>query len=112
MPDASGLDRTAAVSRHATDFFMNHPAARSIVVMDGFRLLDGQMKSNAATFFVGLKGFEERYAGDNAETQSAPALMKDAAAKFASIAEGVILPISPLSNPGRGTVGGLELCTH
>ncbi len=79
MPDASGLDRTAAVSRHATDYFMNHPAARSIVVLDGFSLLDGQMKSNAATFFVGLKDFEERYAGDNAETQSAPALMKDAA---------------------------------
>jgi multidrug efflux pump len=109
MPDASGLDRTAAVSRHAIDYFMNHPAAKSIVVMDGFSLLDGQMKSNAATFFVGLKDFEERYAGDNAETQSAPALMKDAAQKFAQIAEGVILPINPPSIPGLGTTGGMEL---
>lgn len=109
MPDASGLDRTAAVSRHATDYFMSHPAARSIVVLDGFSLLDGQMKSNAATFFVGLKDFEERYAGDNAETQSVPALMRDAAAKFANIAEGVILPINPPSIPGLGTTGGMEL---
>ncbi len=109
MPDASGLDRTAAVSRHATDYFMNHPAAKSIVVMDGFSLLDGQMKSNAATFFVGLKDFEERYAGDNAQTQSAPALIKDAAQKFAQIAEGIILPINPPSIPGLGTTGGMEL---
>ncbi len=109
MPDASGLDRTAAVSRHAIDYFMNHPAAKSIVVMDGFSLLDGQMKSNAATFFVGLKDFEERYAGDNAETQSAPALIKNAAQKFAQITEGVILPINPPSIPGLGTTGGMEL---
>src|SRR5690606_1624642 len=58
MPDASGLDRTSSVSRHATEYFMQHPATRSIVVIDGFSLLDGQMKSNAATFFVGLKDFE------------------------------------------------------
>jgi multidrug efflux pump len=109
MPDASGLDRTAAVSRHATDYFMNHPAAKSIVMLDGFSLLDGQMKSNAATFFVGLKDFKERYAGDNAETQSVPALMTDAAAKFAHIAEGIILPINPPSIPGLGTTGGMEL---
>ena len=57
-----GLDRTGAVSRRATDYFMNHPATKSIVVMDRYSLLDRQMKSNAATFFVGLKDFEERYA--------------------------------------------------
>jgi multidrug efflux pump len=58
---------------------------------------------------VGLKDFKERYAGDNAETQSVPALMTDAAAKFAHIAEGIILPINPPSIPGLGTTGGMEL---
>ena len=57
MPDASGPRPHRAVSRHAIDYFMNHPAAKSIVVMDGFSLLDGQIKSNAGTFFVGLQGF-------------------------------------------------------
>ncbi len=57
MPDAAGLDRTGAVSRHATDYFMNHPATKSIVVMDGYSLLDGQMKSNAAYIFRWSQGF-------------------------------------------------------
>lgn len=109
MPDASGLDRTADVSRHATDYFMNHPATKSIVVMDGFSLLDGQMKSNASTFFVGLKDFDERYAGDNADTQGAPALMEAAMKAFSRIPEGIILPINPPSIPGLGTTGGMEL---
>lgn len=109
MPDASGLDRTAEVSRHATEYFMKHPATRSIVVVDGFSLLDGQMKSNASTFFVGLKDFEERYVGDNADTQSAPALIESAAKAFAQIPGGIILPINPPSIPGLGTTGGMEL---
>ena len=109
MPDAAGLDRTGAVTRHATDYFMNHPATKSIVVMDGYSLLDGQMKSNAATFFVGLKDFEERYAGDNADVQSAPGLLKDAAEKFARVGGGVILPVNPPSIPGLGTTGGMEM---
>ncbi|WP_025040099.1 efflux RND transporter permease subunit [Nitrosospira briensis] len=109
MPDASGLDRTGGVSQHATDYFMNHPAAKSIVVMDGFSLLDGQMKSNAATFFVGLKDFKERYADDNARTQSVPALMASAAKSFSRITEGIILPLNPPSIPGLGTTGGMEL---
>lgn len=109
MPDASGLDRTSSVSRHATEYFMQHPATRSIVVIDGFSLLDGQMKSNAATFFVGLKDFEERYAGDNAATQSVPAILEGAMQAFAHISEGIILPINPPSIPGLGTTGGMEL---
>lgn len=109
MPDAAGLDRTSNVSRHATDYFMKSPAAKSIVVIDGFSLLDSQNKSNAAVFFVGLKDFEERYSSDNIRTQNARAVMMDAFKTFSGVREGLILPINPPSIPGLGTTGGMEM---
>jgi multidrug efflux pump len=108
MPDAASLDRTGDVSRHVTDFFMQNPAAQSVVVVDGYSLLDGQIKSNAATFFVGLKDFGERYSGDNLRTQNARAVITDAFKAFSQVREGIILPINPPSIPGLGTTGGLE----
>jgi multidrug efflux pump len=109
MPDAAGLDRTGRVSRHATDHFMKSPAARGIVVIDGYSLLDSQSKSNASVFFVGLKGFSERYSAGNIRTQNARAVALDAFRAFSQVREGIILPINPPSIPGLGTTGGLEL---
>jgi multidrug efflux pump len=109
MPDAAGLDRTAAVSARAADFFIRHPAAAGTVVVDGYSLLDGQTKSNASTLFVGLKGFDERYSSENIRSQNARALALAAFAELSHIREGMALPINPPSIPGLGTTGGLEL---
>ena len=78
MPDAAGLDRTGAVSRHATDYFIKSPATEGVVVVDGYSLLDGQTKSNASVFFVGLKDFAERYSSENIRTQNSRAVILDA----------------------------------
>jgi multidrug efflux pump len=109
MPDAAGLDRTAAVSARAADFFIRNPATAGTVVVDGYSLLDGQTKSNASTLFVGLKGFDERYSSENVRTQNARALAQEAFQTFSQIREGMALPVNPPSIPGLGTTGGLEL---
>jgi multidrug efflux pump len=109
MPDAAGLDRTEAVSRHATDFFMKNPAAEAVVVVNGYSLLDGQTKSNAAVFFVGLKDFAERYSSDHIRAQNARAVMMDAYRTLSQVREGIVVPINPPSIPGLGTTGGLEV---
>src|SRR5262245_36657988 len=109
MPDAAGLDRTGKVSRHVTEHFMKIPAAQSTVVIDGYSLLDGQTKSNAAVFFIGLKDFPERYTTDNIRTQNARAVIIDAYKKLSQVREGIIVPINPPSIPGLGTTGGMEL---
>ena len=88
MPDAAGLDRTGAVSRHVTDYFVKSPATEAVVVVDGYSLLDGQTKSNAAVFFVGLKDFAERYSSDNIRTQNARAVILDAYQAFLAGARG------------------------
>src|SRR5262249_11940258 len=104
MPDAASIDRTSAVSRHVTEFFTKNAATQSVFVFDGYSLLDGQVKSNAALFFVGLKPFPER----KDESLTAPAVIQQAFAAFAPIREGIIIPINPPSIPGLGTTGGLE----
>jgi multidrug efflux pump len=109
MPDAAGLDRTGQVSRHVSEHFVKNPASEAVVVIDGYSLLDGQTKSNASVFFVGLKDFPERYASENIRTQNARAVIIDAYQKLSSVREGIIVPINPPSIPGLGTTGGLEL---
>src|SRR5262245_51569763 len=107
MPDAAGLDRTGEVGRNVTDHFVKSPAADSVVMIDGFSLLDSQTKNNAGVFFVGLKDFPERYSSDNIRTQNARAVIVNAYQQLSQVREGIIIPINPPSIPGLGTTGGL-----
>ncbi|WP_225774318.1 efflux RND transporter permease subunit [Pseudomonas sp. Marseille-Q5115] len=110
MPDAASLDRTGQVGKVASDFFMNDPAVEGVAIVNGYSLLDGQNKNNAAAFFVGFKDFEGRYQdADTIAQQSAPAVMKKAGHAFSSVQEGVIVPVNPPSIPGLGTTGGMEV---
>ncbi len=109
MPDAASLDRTGDVSARVSDYFMKQEAVSSITTVDGFSLLDSQNKNNAGTFFVGLKGFDERYKFANIRTQNARAVLIDAYETLSRIREGIVVPVNPPSIPGLGTTGGTEV---
>ncbi|MDF3832318.1 multidrug efflux RND transporter permease subunit [Cupriavidus basilensis] len=109
MPDAASLDRTGDVSRRAAEYFMKQEAVSGIAVVDGYSLLDGQNKNNAAAFFVGLKSFDERYKSANIRSQNARAVIVGAYQALSKVPEGVILPVNPPSIPGLGTTGGMEM---
>jgi multidrug efflux pump len=110
MPDAASLDRTGEVGKVASDFFMNNEAVEGVAIVNGYSLLDGQNKNNAAAFFVGFKDFEERYKdSDTIKAQSAPAVIQASAKAFAQVQGGIILPVNPPSIPGLGTTGGMEV---
>jgi multidrug efflux pump len=108
MPDSASLDRTGAVGKRVTDYFMKNPAVEGVAVIDGYSLLDNQNKNNAGTFFVGFKDFGERYSSDNIATQNARTVLQDATVKLGGDASGVVLPVNPPAIPGLGTTGGLE----
>ncbi|MES2538359.1 MAG: multidrug efflux RND transporter permease subunit [Pseudomonadota bacterium] len=109
MPDAASLDRTAEVGDRVSAYFMKQPAVSGVAMINGYSLLDSQNKNNAGTFFVGLKGFDERYESGNAKTQSASAVLAGAYENLSKITQGIVLPINPPSIPGLGTTGGMEL---
>ena len=109
MPDAASLDRTGAVGKRVTDYFMKQDAVEGIAMVNGFSLLDSQNKNNAGTFFIGFKDFDERYKMDNIRTQNAKAVAQAAYKELSQIKEGIVLPINPPSIPGLGTTGGMEM---
>ncbi|MGU7768597.1 efflux RND transporter permease subunit [Burkholderia sp. MR1-5-21] len=109
MPDAASLDRTGDVSQRVADYFMKQAAVGSVTTVDGYSLLDSQNKNNASTFFVGLKGFDERYKFANIRTQNARAVLVDAYLALSRIKEGIVIPVNPPSIPGLGTTGGTEV---
>jgi len=79
-------------------------AVQDVAMVNGFSLVDGQFRNNAAVLFASLKPFEER---------KDPSLLSFAAlprlnAQFAGIKEGFVFALNPPSIPGLGTTGGFE----
>ena len=109
MPDAASLDRTADVGDKVTEYFMKQPAVSSVTVVNGFSLLDSQNKNNAGTFFVGFKGFDERYKFSNIKEDNARAVLIKAYETLSKVQEGIVVPVNPPSIPGLGTTGGTEM---
>jgi multidrug efflux pump len=108
MPDSASLDRTGAVGKRVTDYFVKNPAVEGVAVIDGYSLLDNQNKNNAGTFFVGFKDFGERYTSENIRTQNARTVLQEATARLGGDPSGVVVPVNPPAIPGLGTTGGLE----
>lgn len=109
MPDAASLDRTTAVSGRVDEIFSTVPGVENRTEISGYSLLDGGFKTNAGTFFVTLKPFEERY--DSIKTalaENAKAVLTGLYAKARNIKEGLVVPIAPPAIPGIGTTGGFE----
>jgi multidrug efflux pump len=109
MPDAASLTRTAKTSERLDALFAENPAVAIRSAINGFSLIDGQYKSNVATFFVTLEDFEERYASiESAKAQNARAVLLSVWGKSHAIDTGVVIPIAPPAIPGIGTTGGFE----
>ena len=109
MPSSASLNRTAEVGEKVDALFAKNPAVESRSEINGYSLLDGQYKTNAATFFVKLKDFKERYGSwATAKVQNAKAVLLGVAGLSRDIPQGRLIPIAPPAIPGIGTTGGFE----
>ena len=110
MPDAASLDRTVATSDQVDALFAKHPAVAHRTAINGYSILDGQVKTNAATMFVSLKPFEERYESvKRAKEENAKAVLMSVHEGSRGIHTGAVIPIAPPAIPGIGTTGGFEM---
>ncbi|TIC86997.1 efflux RND transporter permease subunit [Crenobacter intestini] len=105
MPEAASLQRTTKAGEEMDKIIRDQPAVQFNTLIDGFSLLDGQVKSNAATAFIGLKPFSER----SGEDESVFAVSGKIGAQAQSMTAGTVIPIVPPPIPGIGTQGGFEL---
>ena len=109
MPDAASLNRTQVVSDRVEAIFKKIPGVDIRTQFTGYSLLDGGFKTNAGTFFVTLKPFDERYSsGKQARAENARAVLTSLHREAAAIQEGLVIPVAPPSIPGIGTTGGFE----
>lgn len=109
MPDAANLKRTVQSADQIDQLFAKESGVMNRAVVSGYSLIDGQYKTNAATFFVTLQDFEKRYESlKRAARENARAILKSVYAGSGSIQTGITLPIAPPAIPGIGTTGGFE----
>ena len=104
LPDAASLDRTQDLNQKAREIYAAHPAVSDVVELDGFSLMDGQLKTNAGAQFISLKDYEER----KAKKLQAPAIIAETSAASQGFREGMVLTLNPPSIPGLGTTAGFE----
>ena len=109
MPDAASIDRTEAVAERIESVFKKIPGVENRSQITGYSLLDNGFKTNAATFFVTLKPFDDRYSSaKKARAENARAVLTSLHMQARETREGLVIPVAPPSIPGIGTTGGFE----
>jgi multidrug efflux pump len=109
MPDAASLDRVSSVSDRVDKIFAETPGVDNRTEITGYSLLDAGLKTNAGTFFVTLKPYDERYESmARARRENARAVLTGVYAQAREIKEGLAIPVAPPAIPGIGTTGGFE----
>jgi len=103
LPDGSTLERTRAVAGQLGKIVQAEPGVQNTMVINGFDLLGGGNKTNAATMFIPLKHWDER------KNAPAVAVAGDIARKGASIRDGMVIAFNPAAIRGLGTAGGFEM---
>src|SRR5712691_10960433 len=102
LPDGATLQRTREVGAAVQKILLAHPAVEHVFVVNGFDVIAGANKTNAATIFIPLRLWDERKA-------TADDVAKYAIAQGASLPQGMVLAFNPAAIRGLGTAGGFEV---
>jgi hydrophobe/amphiphile efflux-1 (HAE1) family protein len=106
LPEGASLDRTDVLARKVEQFLINYPAVANVTTLGGVDFLSGGFNStNAATFFVTLKPFEQRH-GPGLKAQD---LVAASFREFAGEKEGLVLAFNPPAIQGLGARAGFTM---
>jgi hydrophobe/amphiphile efflux-1 (HAE1) family protein len=103
LPDGATLERTRRMSAELSKIAQAEPGVQDVFAINGFDLLGGGNKTNAATMFIPLKDWDLR------PHAPAAAVARDLVAKGAALRDGMVLAFNPAAIRGLGTSGGFEL---
>ncbi|EDM36745.1 acriflavin resistance protein D [Pedobacter sp. BAL39] len=103
LPEGASAARTDAFIKRVTETIQkNSPEVKNITSIGGINILNRSFKSNAATFFVQLKGWDEREGDVNT-------VIGRVMQTFAGDKDGSVLAVAPPPIPGLGISGGFSL---
>jgi len=103
LPDGATLERTRRMAGDLGKIVQAHPGVQNTMVINGFDLLGGGNKTNAATMFIPLKHWDQR------ADMPAAAVARDIVAKGSQLREGMAIAFNPAAIRGLGTSGGFEM---
>src|SRR2546423_2469756 len=103
LPDGATMERTRNMGEQVSKIAQAEPGVQNVLAINGFDLLGGGTKTNAATMFVPLKHWDER-----GKTWPAARVAADIAQKGASLRDGIVIAFNPAAIRGLGTAGGFE----
>lgn len=103
LPEGASAVRTDAFVKKITDSIQKkYPEVMNITSVSGINILNRSFKSNAATFFVQLKNWDDR---PNTVFETIAGVTRD----FAGDKDGSVLVVAPPPIPGLGNSGGFSL---
>src|SRR5919204_1493004 len=103
LPDGATMERTRNMAERVSKIAQGEPGVQNVLAINGFDLLGGGTKTNAATMFVPLKHWDER-----GKTWPALRVAADISQKGASLRDGIVIAFNPAAIRGLGTAGGFE----
>jgi len=103
LPDGATLERTRKVAGELGKIAQSNAGVQNVMVINGFDLLGGGNKTNAATMFIPLKHWDVR------KDMPAPAIAGDIARRGAQLREAMAFAFNPAAIRGLGTAGGFEM---
>jgi multidrug efflux pump len=103
-PDTASQGYVGALIEKVEKILATEPAVQDVAVVNGYSLVDGTFRNNAAVFFPSMKPFDVRTDPSQLTFSVLPRLN----AQFAQLKEGFVFAINPPSIPGLGTTGGFE----
>lgn len=102
LSDGATLARTGKSTAQMQTMLASIPAVENVLTITGFDLIGGGNKTNAATIFIPLKGWDER--PDSAQKTAAEITQKAAVLK-----DGTAAAFNPPTIRGIGQAGGFEV---
>ncbi len=101
LPDGATLERTAKTTETLRQMMKGNAAVENFFAINGFDLIGGGTKANAATIFMPMKPWDER-------TQSSQALAGEVSGKGFGLSDGIAFAFNPPAILGLGAAGGFE----
>ena len=102
LPDGATLERTMRSTEALRTAVGGNPAIQHFFAVNGFDLIGGGNKSNAATLFVPMKTWSER-------TQTSAALAQQVTGAGFGLRDGIAFAFVPPAIQGLGQAGGFEV---
>jgi hydrophobe/amphiphile efflux-1 (HAE1) family protein len=101
LPDGATLERTAKTTEQLRQMMKSNAAVENFFVVNGFDLIGGGSKANAATIFMPMKPWDQR-------TQSSVQLAGEVSGKGFALPDGIAFAFNPPAILGLGAAGGFE----